>query len=101
MVENSLIVLEFITSTILENIILLLPLTLLFVLHTRNNTDSNKLVIFFSIALYCSDNSCIYDYRLVVRINKTKKNKKKHRQLLLLLYIRRPMKTTITKRLNL
>ena len=59
MVENSLIVLEFITLTILENIILLLTLTLLLVLHTRNNTDSNKLMIIFSTALYCSDNTCI------------------------------------------
>ena len=52
MVENSLIVLEtrnFITSTILENIIYLLPLTLLLVLHTHKNTDSNKLMIIFSI----------------------------------------------------
>ena len=34
----------------------LLPLTLLLVLRTRNNTDSNKLVIFFGIALYSGDN---------------------------------------------
>ena len=34
----------------------LLPLTLLLVLPTRNNTHGNKLVIFSSIALYYGDN---------------------------------------------
>ena len=34
----------------------LLPLALLLVLRTRNNTDSNKLVIFSGIASYYGDN---------------------------------------------
>ena len=34
----------------------LLPLALLLVLRTRNNTDGNKLVIFSGIALYYGDN---------------------------------------------
>ena len=33
----------------------LLPLALLLVLHTHNNSDSNKLVIFSGIALYYGD----------------------------------------------
>ena len=33
----------------------LLPLALLLVLRTRNNTDSNKLIIFSGIALYYGD----------------------------------------------
>ena len=33
----------------------LLPLALLHVLHTHNNTDSNKLVIFSGIASYYGD----------------------------------------------
>ena len=32
-----------------------LPLALLLVLHTRNNADDNKLVIFSGIALYYGD----------------------------------------------
>ena len=32
-----------------------LPLALLLVVHTRNNTDDNKLVIFSGIALYYGD----------------------------------------------
>ena len=35
-----------------KNITSLLRLALLLVLHTRNNTDGNKLVIFSGIALY-------------------------------------------------
>ena len=31
------------------------PLVSLLVLHTRNNTDGNKLIISFNIALYCGD----------------------------------------------
>ena len=42
-----------------KNITHLLPLALLLVLHTRNNTDGNKLVIFSSIALYYGDNYII------------------------------------------
>ena len=34
----------------------LLPLALLIVLRTRNNTDDNELVIFSNIASYCGDN---------------------------------------------
>ena len=39
-----------------KNITRLLPLALLLVLRTRNNTDGNKLVIFSSIASYYGDN---------------------------------------------
>ena len=41
-----------------KNITHLLPLALLLMLHTRNNTDGYKLVIFSSIALYYGD-TCI------------------------------------------
>ena len=41
-----------------EKITRLLPLALLLVLHTHNNTDGNKLVIFSGIALYYGD-TCI------------------------------------------
>ena len=34
----------------------LLPLALLLVLHTHNNTDGNKLMIFSGIASYYGDN---------------------------------------------
>ena len=39
-----------------KNITRLLPLALLLVLRTRNNTDGNKLVIFSGIASYNGDN---------------------------------------------
>ena len=39
-----------------KNITRLLPLALLLVLRTRNNTDGNKLVIFSGIASYYGDN---------------------------------------------
>ena len=39
-----------------KNITRLLPLALLLVLRTRNNTDGHKLVIFSGIALYYGDN---------------------------------------------
>ena len=39
-----------------KNITRLLPLALLLVLRTRNNTDGNKLVIFSAIASYYGDN---------------------------------------------
>ena len=39
-----------------KNITRLLPLALLLVLHTHNNTDSNKLMTFSGIALYYGDN---------------------------------------------
>ena len=42
-----------------KNITHLLPLALLLVLRTRNNTDGNKLVIFSGIALYYGDNYII------------------------------------------
>jgi len=42
-----------------KNITRLLPLALLLVLRTRNNTDGNKLVIFSSIASYYGDNYII------------------------------------------
>ena len=38
-----------------KNLTHLLPLTLLLVLHTGNNTDGNKLVIFSGIAWFCGD----------------------------------------------
>ena len=43
-----------------ENITRLLPLALLLVLRTRNNTDGNKLVIFSGIALYYGDNYIVF-----------------------------------------
>ena len=39
-----------------KNITRLLPLALLLVLRTRNNTDGNKLVIFSGMAWYYGDN---------------------------------------------
>jgi len=39
-----------------------LPLALLLVLRTRNNTDGNKLVIFFGIASYYGDNYVLSIY---------------------------------------
>ena len=39
-----------------KNITCLLPLALLLVLHTRNNTDGNKLVVCSGIALYYGGN---------------------------------------------
>ena len=41
-----------------KNITRLLPLALLLVQHTRNNTDGNKLVVCSGIALYYGDNYC-------------------------------------------
>ena len=46
------------------NITSLLPLALLLVLRTRNNTDGNKLVIFSGIALYYGDNYINSELRL-------------------------------------
>ena len=46
--------------TIVPSYTRLLPLALLLVLRTRNNTDGNKLVIFSGIALYYGDNYIIY-----------------------------------------
>ena len=46
----------------------LLPLALLLVLHTHNNTDGNKLVIFSGVVLYYGD-TCITifsNYLLVI-----------------------------------
>ena len=45
-----------------KNITCLLPLALLLVLRTRNNTDGNKLVIFSSIASYYGDNYIVTPY---------------------------------------
>lgn len=55
-----------------KNITSLLPLVLLLVLHTCNNTDGNKLRIFFGIALYRGDtynikNSCMHCILCVLR----------------------------------
>ena len=44
-----------------KNITRLLLLALLLMLCTRNNTDSNKLVIFSGIASYYGDNYIILD----------------------------------------
>ena len=38
-----------------KNVTRLLPLALLLMLRTRNNTDGNKLVIFSGVALYYGD----------------------------------------------
>ena len=51
------------------NITRLLPLALLLVLRTPNNTDGNKLVIFSGIALYygdISENSCGLIMRIII-----------------------------------
>ena len=42
-----------------KNITCLLPLALLLVLRTCNNTNDNKLMIFSGIALYYGDNDII------------------------------------------
>ena len=42
-----------------KNITHLLPLALLHVLRTHNNTDGNNLVIFFSTALYYGDTNIL------------------------------------------
>ena len=48
-----------------KNITHLLPLALLLMLHTRNNTDGYKLVIFSGIALYYGD-TCIVSPTCIV-----------------------------------
>ena len=53
------IIITIVPSYTRKNITRFLPLALLLVLHTRNNTDGNKLVIFSGIALYCGDNYII------------------------------------------
>ena len=53
------IIITIVPSYTRRNITRLLPLALLLVLHTRNNTDGNKLVIFSGVALYCGDNYII------------------------------------------
>ena len=49
------IIITIVPSYTRKNVTRLLPLALLLVLHTRSNTDGNKLVIFSSIALYYGD----------------------------------------------
>ena len=49
------IIITIVPSYTEKNITRLLPLALLLMLHTRNNTDGNKLVIFSGIALYYGD----------------------------------------------
>ena len=49
------IIITIVPSYIGKNITRLLPLALLLVLRTRNNTDGNKFVIFSGIALYYGD----------------------------------------------
>ena len=51
---NDKIIITIVPSYTVKNITRLLPLALLLVLHTRNNTDGNKL-IFSGIALYYGD----------------------------------------------
>jgi len=53
------IIITIVSSYTGKNITRLLPLALLVVLRTRNNTDGNKLRIFSSIALYCGDNNIV------------------------------------------
>ena len=54
------IVITIVPSYTGKNITRLLPLALLFVLRTHNNTDGNKFMIFFGIASYYGDNyTCI------------------------------------------
>ena len=55
-----------------ENITRLLPLALLLVLHTRNNTDGNKVVIFSGIAWYYGDNYIVFKNEAVT-LNQTYK----------------------------
>ena len=55
-----------------KNITRLLPLASLLVLHTRNNTDGNKLVIFSSIALYYGDTYIITEVNLSTFMTKLK-----------------------------
>ena len=50
------IVITIVPSYTGKNITRLLPLALLLVLRTRNNTDGNKLVVFSGIASYYGDN---------------------------------------------
>ena len=53
-----------------KNITRLLPLALLLVLRTRNNTDGNKLVIFSGIASYYGDYYLLqYSYFLLLRVD--------------------------------
>ena len=48
-----------------KNITHLLPLALLLVLYTRNNTDGNKVMIFSGIALYYGDTYIVYPYTIM------------------------------------
>ena len=50
------IIITIVPSYTRKSITHLLPLALLLVLHTRNNTDGNKFVIFSGIAWYYGDN---------------------------------------------
>ena len=54
------IIITIVPSYTEKNTTRLLPLALLLVLRTRNNTDGNKLVIFSSIASYYGDNYMNY-----------------------------------------
>ena len=76
-----------------KNITHLLLLALLLMLHTCNNTDSNKLVIFSGIALYCGDivtflnTDSVMDYRYLHRHWKSKASKLKHEYMQFLFHI--------------
>ena len=50
------IIITIVPSYTWKNITRFVPLALLLVLRTRNNTDSNKLVIFSGLVLYYGDN---------------------------------------------
>ena len=54
------IIITIVPSYTRKNITRLLPLALLLVLRTRNNTDGNKLVIFSGIASYYGDNYIVH-----------------------------------------
>ena len=51
-----------VSSYVRKNITRLLPLALLLMLHTHNNTDGNKVVIFFGIAMVINDTEIVSRY---------------------------------------
>ena len=59
------IIITIVPSYTRKNITRLLPLALLLVLRTCNNTDSKKLVIFSGIALYRGDTHLITNYHTI------------------------------------
>ena len=61
------IIITIVPSYTEKNITRLLPLALLLVLHTHNNTDSNKLVYYGDTYIVSPQGTCIY-LNIVVRI---------------------------------